>query len=209
MSYIIYMVTNLIDNKSYIGQTVRSLKRRKQAHISESNLKRDSYHFHQALFKYGHNNFKWEIIDTCKTIKKLNELEIFYIGYYDTYNNGYNLTTGGNGKKGWIITEKARQNFSSANSGKNNPRYGVIVSEETRQKISNALMGIRPSKETRQKISKAKKGKFCGKNSSRAKAVIYNGKLYESMTELAKELQVHPTTIANRIKVNKSGYEYD
>lgn len=202
------MATNLTNNKKYIGQTVRSLERRKQAHISESKTKRDTYYFHQALSKLGYENFKWEIIDICNTIEKLNELEIFYIGYYDTYNNGYNLTTGGDGRCGWIITERARRNFSIANTGENNPRYGVVPSEETRQKISDALTGTICAEETKQKISKALKGKFCGKNSPRSKAVIYNGKLYESMSELADELQVHRTTIGNRIKANKPGYKY-
>lgn len=86
---VIYKATNLINGKSYIGQTKRDLETRKKEH-----LKRKGYTFHSALEKYGIENFEWSILEECED-DKLNEREIFWIDYYDTYNNGYNETSGG------------------------------------------------------------------------------------------------------------------
>ena len=92
---IIYCAINLINDKRYIGQTTRSLKRRKQEHIGQA--KRGSeYAFCQALRKYSEDNFKWTILDHAHSQEELDEKEKFWIKYYDTYNKGgYNMATGG------------------------------------------------------------------------------------------------------------------
>jgi len=94
---IIYKATNVKTNKSYIGKTNRKLELRKLEHISRTTHKSKS-HFHNSLRKYGPESFIWSILfeGECSN-NKLNDLEIFYIGYYDTFNNGYNLTLGGDG----------------------------------------------------------------------------------------------------------------
>jgi len=98
-SGIIYKVENLINGKCYIGQTI-NFPLRKSRHIHESiNPKRN--YFHRAIYKYGKENFKWEILyeENCNQ-SKLNLLEIFFIGYHNTiFPNGYNLTYGG--EAGW------------------------------------------------------------------------------------------------------------
>lgn len=92
----IYKITNQINGKCYIGQSIDIEKRWKQ-HISDaknSNRKKCPY-FHKALIKYGIENFKFEILEEC-LIDKLNEREIYWIKFYNSYENGYNLTPGGN-----------------------------------------------------------------------------------------------------------------
>jgi len=59
---IIYKVTNLINNKIYIGQTTGSLEKRKIKHISCAKLNSNIY-FHKALNKYGIGSFDWEILE--------------------------------------------------------------------------------------------------------------------------------------------------
>jgi len=49
---------------------------------------------------------------------QLDELEIFYIDYFDTFNNGYNLTTGGEGSLGRVTTEETKRKISEGNKGK-------------------------------------------------------------------------------------------
>lgn len=84
---VIYKATCLINKKSYIGQTKNSLKIRKSQHLRA----RDNYAFHNALQKYGINNFIWEVLEECDN-DLLNEREVYWIDYYDTYNSGYNCT---------------------------------------------------------------------------------------------------------------------
>ena len=97
---IIYKYTNTINGKSYIGQTVNPIQRH-NGHLFDA--RNPKTHFHKALKKYGINNFTYEIVcsiesDNKEELKeKLNESEIKYIEFYDTYKNGYNSTKGGDG----------------------------------------------------------------------------------------------------------------
>ena len=85
----IYKVTNKINGKVYIGQSVDIGKRWRQ-HMTA----KDDIYFHKAIQKYGVENFEWEVIEQCKK-KDLDEREIYWIEYYDSFNKGYNCTKGG------------------------------------------------------------------------------------------------------------------
>jgi hypothetical protein len=89
----IYSITNLTNNKQYIGLTLQlNPYDRWKKHISDS--KKPEYPIHCAMSKYGIDNFKFRVIEECPdTI--VEEKEIFYIDKYDTYCNGYNATLGG------------------------------------------------------------------------------------------------------------------
>lgn len=92
----IYKITNLINNKCYIGQS-KNIKRRFTAHKSYARLHRDSYPIHLAISKHGVDNFKFEVLEYAP-LTKLDELEIKYINQFDSINSGYNIREGGNGK---------------------------------------------------------------------------------------------------------------
>lgn len=92
---LIYKFTNRVNNKVYIGQTTQSLEQRVNRHLQQLN---DETYFHRALKKYGINNFNIEIIEQNIPLNELDNREIFWIKYYDSYytsNKGYNLTKGG------------------------------------------------------------------------------------------------------------------
>lgn len=97
---IIYKITNQIDNKSYIGETIRDLKTRWREHIHESFTPGHgyNYHLHCAIRKYGTDNFKIEEIDSCIDEQRF-QIESFYIQKYDTANpdKGYNTVIEGSG----------------------------------------------------------------------------------------------------------------
>ena len=98
MGYI-YKISNTVNNKVYIGQTALSLERRWNLHKwTAENPSYPSYPYplYRAMRKYGINNFKIEIIEEIDN-KDLNEREIYWISYYDSYNKGYNMTLGGDG----------------------------------------------------------------------------------------------------------------
>ena len=90
----IYKVTNKINGKVYIGQSV-DIGRRWREHMTA----KDDIYFHKAIQKYGVENFEWEVIEQCKK-KDLDEREIYWIEYYDSFNKGYNCTKGGEGVSG-------------------------------------------------------------------------------------------------------------
>ena len=73
-SMIIYVITNLLNGKQYVGQTTRTLKERLTQHRSHSNSA-----IGQAIQKYGWENFKAEVIEECETLEKLNEREKYWI----------------------------------------------------------------------------------------------------------------------------------
>lgn len=94
----IYKVTNKINGKIYIGQTIQSVKDRWHRHCGKSGISKAELntHFKRAILKYGKENFTIETIEVCDSTK-LNDREKFYISYYNSYINGYNSTIGGQG----------------------------------------------------------------------------------------------------------------
>lgn len=164
----------------YIGQTI-NFKNRLTHH---KKLTRPDTKLAKAIIKYGWDNLSKEIIDTIETTtkedrdKKLNNLEIYYIQLYNSYKNGYNCTTGGDGTVGRNHSKETKQFLRNMNLGKtlsvehkeniskglkNNPR---IITEETRRKLSASKLGDKnpnykkvPSEETKLKMSISQTGR--------------------------------------------------
>lgn len=96
---IIYIITNSINDKVYIGQTIQSLNNRWKEHCRKSCSKNEAnMHIKRAIFKYGEDKFSIKELEKCN-IENLNEREIYYINLYNSYINGYNSTKGGSGNK--------------------------------------------------------------------------------------------------------------
>ena len=70
---LIYRATNLVNGKIYIGQTVRTLHKRKLEHLNEAIKKESNFIFHKAIRKYENHNFKWEILGYCNNWEELKE----------------------------------------------------------------------------------------------------------------------------------------
>ena len=92
----IYKITNKSNGKCYIGQSVDIFTRWRK-HLSEAyNKDSNAYdsHFYRAIRKYGFNSFLFEIVEICEPCE-LDEKEIYYIGKFNSYESGYNMTIGG------------------------------------------------------------------------------------------------------------------
>lgn len=145
---IIYKVTNKINGKVYIGQSVEVLIQRKCRHTNDAK-NGNGYYLHRALRKYGVDNFKWEVIQICKDIDELNQQEAYFIALYDSMNTGYNLTSGG---ENYIRSEKTKDILRQINLGKK-------LSEESKEKMRQSHLGKKLSEETKQKIRQTNLGK--------------------------------------------------
>lgn len=116
----IYKITNIQNNKVYIGQTIRPIEQRFKRHINDALNNILDTHFARAIRKYGKENFIIEQIDTAQTQEELNQTEQYWIQYYNSVNEGYNETdaiskSGGNTYQSKteeemkVIKEKIRQ----------------------------------------------------------------------------------------------------
>lgn len=123
---LIYKISNTINDKVYIGQTIRSLESRFARHIDDANKNlKTTNKFHRAINKYGKENFYIEQIDEAKSQDELNAKEKFWIKKYDSVMNGYNTAEGGesgNTYKGRTEAQMSitKAKLSKANHGRNN-----------------------------------------------------------------------------------------
>lgn len=184
-TYIIYKFTNKINNKVYIGVTNRSFKTRKYEHILAS-TKSPKFQFHQAIRKYGINNFAEEIlVENVSTRTEANLLEIKYISQYDSYVNGYNMTEGGGNRGEFKHSNESKEKMRDSKLGtkqcethKNNisnSLKNVPKSPEHRLKVIDAITGLKRSPEHRLNASIRMEGKYIGgENPAAIKVNIYN-----------------------------------
>ena len=97
----IYKITNKINGKCYIGQSV-DIKRRWSEHRSSvEDITLDSKLI-RAMRKYGLENFTFEVLEECE-LDLLNEREEYYVEFYNSYFHGYNSTFGGDGSSGFPV----------------------------------------------------------------------------------------------------------
>lgn len=100
----IYKITNKINNHCYIGQSINIYDRWKHEKSDAFREQSKSYNYplSRALRKYGVENFTFEILEECSR-EDLNKKEIEYVKKFNSYNDGYNQTLGGDGTKGFQI----------------------------------------------------------------------------------------------------------
>ena len=100
----IYKIEDQIYHKIYIGQTTQGVKTRYLQHLERAKNPKDVTKLHCAMRTLGPENFWCETIEECPEAQ-LDEREKFWIKHYDSYVNGYNMTSGGNGGSIYIIDD--------------------------------------------------------------------------------------------------------
>lgn len=88
----IYKITNKINGKVYIGQTIRPAQQRFRRHINDAMNNILNTHFAKAIRKYGPDAWELTIIDKAETQEELNQKEQYWIRYYNSVIDGYNET---------------------------------------------------------------------------------------------------------------------
>lgn len=133
MLIFIYKIKNLVNDKVYIGQSIRPIEQRFQRHINDAINNNLNTHFARAIRKYGADKFVIEQIDTADSQEELNLKEQYWIRFYNSVSDGYNETDaiykcGGNTYQSksedelLIISSK----LSDSKMGSNNPNAKAI-----------------------------------------------------------------------------------
>ena len=133
INYSVYKITNIINNKSYIGVDSYFPKRLKQHKSNlDKNIHKNKY-LQNSYNKYGFENFTFELLKNCETREEMLNKEIELISYYNTLENGYNHTIGGEGSIGYKHKEESISKMSS---------WKRIITPEWCEAISKATKGV-------------------------------------------------------------------
>lgn len=145
------MLKNKINEKIYIGQTIRSIEKRFEEHQKKTS---GCVAMYNAIQKYGWVNFEKDWYE-CPD-EDLNFDEELLVREMGTLApGGYNLKEGGSNGK---LSEETKQKISEAQRGDKGHWYGKILNDGHKTKISEALIGKFRTEESKQKISEAKRG---------------------------------------------------
>lgn len=159
---VIYTVTNRVNGKQYVGQTVQSIGKRWISHVQRARAGENGCRaLYNAIRKYGASVFHIEAIIACDSQEELNQMEIMAIIAGDTISYGYNLKTGGDNARLGI---DARARISAAKVGHPAHNKGQPMSSEQRAKLSEINRGKTHTPESRAKMSATHKGRKCPKS---------------------------------------------
>jgi group I intron endonuclease len=143
---IIYKITNSFTNKCYIGYTSKSADERWSQHVRRSFKKKLNCKFDNALRKYNITTWTVEILEENLSVTESKQKEIYYIQLFNSYNNGYNSTLGGDGNNGIVMSDESNKKRSNALKGKKknyDRMHGKFHKEESKSKISEAHRGMK------------------------------------------------------------------
>lgn len=208
MGYI-YKIINDINNKVYIGKTEFNINKRFQEHIQDSRKGYINRPLYKAMSKYGVEHFSIQLIETTENLE---DREQYWIQYYDSYNNGYNATLGGDGRsyinydfiinlflKGYNITEIANQTkhdkgyISQILKEKGNIKSNQIEKQAIKKQEKELLM---LDKKTKKEIKRFK-------SVAEASQYCIDNKLSK---DTVKGITAHISQCCNGIR--KSAYQY-
>lgn len=230
----IYKITNALNGKMYIGQTVNPIRRFAEHASRDYEKHKSRSRIGRAIKKYGKENFEFQILCWCPDKTYADAVEIKLINAYDTRGIGYNICAGGKGtgsgedhpKFGVKDSKETRRKKTIARLGEKNPNYGRKFSAEVRARMGASKKGRVITREWRAKIGAANKGKrnvSAEQMSAAIKAAVEKTScpitasrgvdwlLFPSIKETARNFGVADVTIHRWLKkgaVNKDGWSF-
>jgi group I intron endonuclease len=197
----IYKITNKINNKIYIGQTIGTLVNRFRFHVNSANNNARSA-IHRAIIKYGKENFIIEELARASSRKELNELEIKFIQEFNSLSPiGYNLKRGGHIQE-WHPEMRAKASVSAkariqADNGAQLKKFHAAGQK--------ALQGKDPWNKGKKATEEARRNQslaHLGKPAPNKTPVFCNetGQIFMSIREAAIKLKLQPSHICNTLK---------
>ena len=145
---LVYKIVNKVNNKVYIGITESTLEKRYDEHLSKYR-NGDTRHLYQAMRKYGLDNFEVSVVeDNISSYKELLDKERSYVEQFNSYNNGYNMTPGGdsNPMNSKVVSDKHDAKMRSkevrtkiSNTMKEKAANGLLFSDEHKKHLTESL----------------------------------------------------------------------
>jgi group I intron endonuclease len=217
---IIYKYTDP-NGKSYVGQTLDEERRKKE--FLDLRVEYAGKKINNARTTIGPENFKYEILEKIEyenvvdALMELNVKESYYIGKFDTYNNGYNMTMGGEGVRGIVYTDEIKEKISLSLKKyfktHENPFKGKKHKKETIDLLKEKAKG-RPSpfkgkhwseeqrKQQSERAKKYTKGELNGfygkKHTDKTKEIIG-----DANSKPVKQIDIKTNKVINRFKSAK------
>ena len=197
----IYKITNDINDKIYIGQTSGTLEERFKQHKKKINSDdRKTFPLYNAMRKYGVEHFSIEMIEQTD---HLQEREQYWIKFFDSYNNGYNATLGGDG---WVRTD-----YDLIANLYSQGLSGIEIAQQmgiTKNTVYRGLKakGIKTLSNT--ETSKKKNSKSIGQYDKTTLELIH---IFPSVADAAKAMgksRAHISSCAHGKKASAYGYKW-
>ena len=191
----IYSIVCKVNGKRYIGQTTQTVGERWRGHLQESKSK-SHRPLYRAIKKYGEGMFTVRELESNIPASQLSDRERYWIEQFDTFNNGYNLTTGG--EESYTIREDVRDKISTTMSGS-------VKSEEHISKMRDSL------KRNNVGFTVRGDGKHQRRKIKRIDPNTGEVVIYESLTDACKELGLKNSNLSRGIKKGYlvGGYKWE
>ena len=222
--YTVYLITNTVNGKQYVGQTGNFRKRKNFWNCLTQ--KYSNKYLNEEREKYGLENFDVSIIKEVETQEEALKLEEYYIKELNTlYPNGYNFKFGGKNNSGSCKgelnhmygkhhSEETKKKMSDAHKGEKSHMYGTHLSEETKKKMSDAhkgrkawnkgkKTGIKMSEEHKQKLREATSKPIARINEDNSLTI------FNSVSEAIKcGFSRHCANVANGKRKTSNGHKW-
>lgn len=199
-SAVVYMATNNLNGKRYIGATDRGIAHRASRHKWDAKHGKKRSKFHSAIRKYGFSAFEFRLLLPCVDFFDALENEARLI---KELKPEYNLTSGGGGVKGLRFSAESKARMSAAKAGRPPAWLNGENDAEIRKKISEGLRRRKGKPQTEKQRAHTLRMRKLG-NAGRRKAVICltDGVRYGSLTEAAKKYNLTTGQVAYYCKGN-------
>lgn len=212
-THIVYKHTNRNNGKAYIGQTSLSMQSRFEKHIADAKHGSHLY-FHNAIRKHGVESWNSEILYHCQGLEEAQRAERELIASYATFGlNGYNMSEGGEGSRGHVVSKEIRQRMSTFRKIHSHFVTNPLCGERNhmfRIGTKHPLYGKPRSTETRTKIALNHVDRV-GANNTNAKHIRLqspDGFIYETHGELKKFCKEHNLAYSSMNYILKKGRKF-